>query len=102
MRSVAWAIAVLLNVALAAAFAPAPFEAATPPSVRTFSVITVALLVAIVVLLALVRFKRLPKWGSRAMRLLCVVLPAIWLLGSLDSGIVSGQELLSLVLISAF
>jgi hypothetical protein len=35
------------------------------------------------------------------MRYLCLFLPLLWLLGSLDHGILSGQEILSVVVVAA-
>jgi len=49
-------------------------------------------LVAAIGLLLLARLRRLPAKGSRVMGALCLAVPVLWLVGSLDRGIVSGQE----------
>jgi hypothetical protein len=102
MRTIGWLVAVLLNCTLVLAFAPAIFEGDAPAEARAVGAVVVLLGLAIVGLLLLARLARLPSWGSQAMRYLCISFPVLWLLGSLDHGILSGQELVSIAFICVF
>lgn len=102
MRTVGWLVALLLNCAVVVAFAPSVFEVDAPAKARAISAGATLVFLSIAVLLALARLARLPSWGSQAMLYLCISVPVLWLLGSLDHGILSGQEVLSVLLISLF
>jgi hypothetical protein len=102
MRTLGWLTALLLNGAPVFAFVPTIFEDGAPAQARALGAIVVVLGLAIVGLLLSARLARLPSWGALAMRYLCTSLPVLWLLGSLDHGILSGQELLSIVLVWVF
>lgn len=102
MRTVGWLVALLLNCALVSAFAPSLFQSSAPIEARAVCAVMVLFGLAIASLLVLARLARLPSWGGQAMRYLCVLLPVLWLVGSFDRGILSGQELLSVALVSIF
>lgn len=102
MRTLAWLVAILLNVAAAVAFAAPAFDEGVTAMERLGLVALATLFLAITTLLVLARFSRLPRWGDRATRYLCASLPVLWLVGSLDGGVLSGQEAWSVLLISLF
>jgi hypothetical protein len=102
MRTVGWLVALLLNCAVVAAFAPSVFEVEAPAKARAIGAGVTLVFLSIAVLLALARLARLPSWGPQVMLCLCISLPVLWLLGSLDHGILSGQEFLSVLFISLF
>ena len=91
MRTLGWLIALLVNCAVIAAFAPSMFEG------DIVGFVVSALFAAIGVLLVAARVKRLPSWGHAAMKLLCWAVPVLALVASLDYGMVSGQEVYSLI-----
>ncbi|MBI5007585.1 MAG: hypothetical protein HZB95_10765 [Nitrosomonadales bacterium] len=91
MRTLGWLIALLVNCAVIAAFAPSMFEG------DIVGFVVSALFAAIGVLLVAARVKRLPSWGHVAMKLLCWAVPVLALAASLDYGMVSGQEVYSLI-----
>lgn len=52
---------------------------------------------SVVMLLVLAAVRRVPNWGFAAMRWLTIVVPVLWLLAALDTGRVSGQEIVFLL-----
>ena len=102
MRTTGWLIALVLNCAAIALFAPGLFEVGAPAQGRVIGGGIAALFLAVTVLLVLARFSHLPSWGPQVMRYLCASIPVLWAIGSLDHGILSGLELLSVVFISLF
>ena len=100
VRTVGWLTVLILNVALAVAFAPSVFESGTPATTRVIGGAVVATFVGVSALLLLIRVGKLPSWGAAAMRVSCLGIPAIWLIGALDRGIVSGLEAASVVFVS--
>lgn len=102
MRTLGWLVALLLNGVVVAAFASSAFEPGAPAKARAIGAAVAFLFLAIAALLLLARLSRLPAWGSRAMGGLCCSLPVLWLLGSLDHGILSGHEVLSVLFVSLF
>ena len=91
MRTLGWLIALLVNFGVIAAFVPSMFDG----DIVGFAVS--ALFAAIGALLVAARVKHLPSWGYTAMKLLCWAVPVFWLAGSLDYGMISGQEFYSLI-----
>ena len=102
MRTTGWLIALVLNCAVIAICAPAIFEVGAPAQGRIVGGGIAALFLAVAYLLVAARFSRLPSWGPQVMRYLCASIPVVWVIGSLDHGILSGLELLSVVFISLF
>jgi hypothetical protein len=102
MRTAGWLIALVLNCAVIAIFVPALFEVGAPAQGRIVSGGIVALFLAVVFLLVAARFSRLPSWGTQVMRYLCASIPVVWAIGSLDYGMLSGLEWLSVVFIALF
>jgi hypothetical protein len=100
MRTLGWLVALVLNAAVAVVFAPSVADTNAPASARTIGALVVLLFAAIVGVLLAARMGHLPSWGGRAMRVLVLCVPAAWFLGSLDRGIVSSQEVLSIVVVS--
>ncbi len=100
MRTAFWLVGLLLHVGLMSALVFAAFD--QEMSIKELAVcLSLALLfLAFALLLVLQKLHRLPLWGSRAMKYLCFGLPVLWLLGSLDHGIVSGLEIGSIVAVS--
>jgi len=96
MRTLSWVIALLVSFSVIAAFLPSAFNG----DIVGFSVSS--LFTAIGALLVAARIKRLPSWGHATMKFLCWSVPVLALAGSLDYGIVSGQELFSLMLAVLF
>lgn len=101
MRTLLWAIALLANIAVAIGAGMLVVAADAPPMARLVALVLAVLAAGAALLLVLARFAHLPPWGALAMRIVCVAFPLLWLLGSLDHGILSGQELLSLVAVAA-
>jgi hypothetical protein len=102
MRTLGWFTALLLNGVVVFAALMLAVDSASPATVRTVACIVAALALSAVALLVLARLTRLPRWGSTAMRYVCLSFPVLWLLGSLDHGILSGQELLSVIVVAVF
>ena len=100
MRTVGWLAVLLLHFAIAAAFAPSVFESGAAVETRVIGAAVVATFVGVAALLVLERVGKLPSWGTSAMRVLCLGIPAIWLLGALDRGILSGLEAASVAFVS--
>jgi Ca2+/Na+ antiporter len=91
MRTLGWIIALLVNLGVIAAFAPSMFYG------DIVGFVVSALFAAICTLLVVARVQHLPSWGHTAMKLLCWAAPVLWLAGSLDYGMISGQEFYSLI-----
>lgn len=91
MRTFVWLIALLVNSAVIAAFSNSMLAG------DIVGFIVSALFVAIGVLLVAARVERLPSWGHAAMKLLCWAVPVLSLVASFDYGMVSGQEVYSLI-----
>lgn len=96
MRTLIWVIALLVSFGVIAAFTPSMLNG----DIVGFAVSS--LFTAIGTLLVAARIKRLPSWGHATMKRLCWSVPVLALVGSLDYGIVSGQELFSLILAVLF
>ena len=99
MRTLGWLAVLVLNVAVAVPFASSVFESDVPAISRVIGGTVAAAFIGVSVLLLLVHVGKLPNWCKIAMRLFCVGIPAMWLLGALDNGIVSGLEAVSLVFV---
>ncbi len=102
MRTVGWLIALILNCSVIAVFSTSFFEIGAPAQERLLGGGIATLFLAVAVLLVLARFSRLPSWGPQVMRYLCASIPVLWAISSLDHGILSGLEFLSVVLIALF
>jgi hypothetical protein len=102
MRTLGWLCALLLNAALACVAILYVFEPEPSVSERAFAGAAATVLAFIVILLLLARFGSLPRWAPNAMRLVCAGVPLVFILGSLDLGIISGLEIISIVFASAF
>src|SRR5262245_13656034 len=100
MRTLGWIVAILVNGALAVAFLPGVTAPDVPIMTRLLTVLVVTGLATAVLFLLMARLRHVPSWLPRAMRYLCLSFPILWLVGSLDHGIVSGLELLSVVAIA--
>ena len=90
--SIALVNAALFLLGVAAALAPD-----VPVAGRVTSVAVSLGLLAIIGCLALKRIGRLPVWGCPTMRAACIMVPALWLIGSLDRGMISGLEWMSIL-----
>lgn len=101
MKTLGWLIVLLLNLGVATAFAPLVFEGDAPVQSRAVGTVVALLFFSISGLLITARFDRSPSWARSAMKLLCWAVPVLWLLGSLDYGMVSGHEFLSLFFAAA-
>ena len=99
MRTLGWLVALIANLAIAVCFAALVMDAESPLKVRAICAVIAVVFFAATFLLALAKASRLPSQGLKIMRYLCVAIPVLWLAGSLDSGTISGQELLSTLLI---
>ncbi|MBA3772012.1 MAG: hypothetical protein H0X13_05865 [Ramlibacter sp.] len=99
MKNLGLLLAVLLNgpFLILACIAAADRELEAAPRI-TAGLVTLALAAALVLLL-LVRVRRLPANGSRLMAYLCLAVPLLWLAGSMDRGIISGQEWAFLIVV---
>lgn len=100
MRTIVWFLALVINAAVAALFAPVVLNVHVLLVSRLAIAGVVSVLLAICALLVAVRLRRAPQWGSQTMRWLCAAGPMLWLLGSLDTGRVSGLELWSVLLMT--
>ena len=97
MKTLIWLLALFINLVVAMAFVPSVFEGDIPAQSRVVGAVIGLLFLAICGFLVAGRIHRLPVWGRSGMKLLCSAIPISWLLGSLDHGMVSGLEFLSLV-----
>lgn len=99
MKNLVLLFALLINgpFLVMAGFAAAESELDAAPRI-TAGLVTLALATSLVLLL-LARVRRLPSHGSRLMACLCLAVPLLWLVGSMDSGIISGQEWAFLVVV---
>lgn len=100
MRALFRLLALLLNGALGVTFVLVTLDGDETIMRRTVCGLIAMLFVSVAAFLAWVLLARLPVWGPRAMRYLCTSLPVAWLLGSFDHGILSGLEMMSVLLIS--
>lgn len=92
MRTLALLLIVFVNVALLLLAAGAALTPGIPVAGRvTGGAVSLGLLAAIACLL-LRRAGRLPPWGDLLMRVVCISVPSLWFLGSMDHTMVSGQE----------
>lgn len=98
MKSLIWLFALIINLVGAMAFVPSVFEADIPAHSRAIGAVIGLLLFMICGFLVAERIHRLPVWGHSGMKLLCSTIPVSWLLGSLDHGMISGLEFISLIL----
>ncbi|MBI5790581.1 MAG: hypothetical protein HZA63_03805 [Rhodocyclales bacterium] len=97
MKTLVWSLVLLINLAVAIAFTPSVFEGDIPAQSRAIGIVIGLLFLAICGFLIAARICRLPPWGRLGMKLLCSAIPLSWLLGSLDHGMISGLEFLSLI-----
>ena len=97
MKIVLWLLALLINLGVAMAFVPAVFESGIPAHSRALGAVIGSLFLAVCCFLVAGRIDRLPVWGRSGMKVLCSAIPLSWLLGSLDHGMISGLEFLSLI-----
>lgn len=100
IRTFGWLIVLVLNVALGLLPAALIVESDLPFAGRLTAGFAVVVVWAAVLLLISARVGRLPSWGISVMRWLCLSYAVLWLLGSLDNGILSGQELWSVFLVA--
>jgi len=91
MRRVIVALAVLVDV-FGIAMGFAHFIGEAPALVWVWGVVQVALFGALATLLVRPSVIAKPAQRTTVARVLCISLPALFLLGSLDHGIVSGHE----------
>ena len=106
MRTVICLFVALLNIAFAGiafagVFAAASLSAKVPATFYVAQVPLAVLATAAAALLVLARLGRQPSWGTAAMRIVCLGVPSVCLLGSLDYGILSDLELLLLLVVTA-
>jgi hypothetical protein len=91
MRTIIWLIALFANFGVIVAFAPSTLGG------DIVGLCVFGLLFAIGALLVAARLGHLPPWGHKVMLLLCFAVPLLAFVGSLDYGIISGQEFISLI-----
>jgi hypothetical protein len=91
MRTLSWLIALLANLGVIAGFVPSAIEG------DIVGISASALFLVIGVLLVAARLDHPPAWGHKAMLSLCLAVPVLAFVGSLDLGIISGQEFVSIV-----
>jgi hypothetical protein len=97
MRTLIWSLVLLVNLAIAVAFAPSVFEPDLPAQSRFIAALVGMLFSTVFGFLIAARHFSLPIWGRSMMKLLCSAIPLSFLLGSLDSDKISGQESISLI-----
>lgn len=100
MKTLVWLLALILNLVVATAFVPSVFEGGIPAQSRAIGAVIGLLFLAVCGFLIAARIHRLPVWGRSGMKLLCSAIPLSWLLGSLDHGMISGLEFLSLIFVA--
>lgn len=100
MRNLAWIGALLINIAGGSIFALGVFASGAPLRARVFGAVFAVAFLAIAALLLVVRRTRIQAWRTRLMQVLCIGVPVVWLLGALDLGTVSGQELASFLVVA--
>ena len=100
LRTIAWLTAVFVNASVVATFAFSALEIGTSTKDRIIGFAVAAIFLAVVAFLVSARVSSLPSWGAFVMHCLCIGIPFLWLLASLDYGIVSGKEILSVLLVS--
>lgn len=91
MQTLCWLIALLANLGVIAAFASSAFEG------HIVGISASALFLVIAALLVAARLGHPPAWGHKVMLSLCLAVPVLAFVGSLDLGIISGQEFVSIV-----
>jgi hypothetical protein len=97
MKTFVWSLVLLGNLAVALAFASLVFKGDITSESSIMGIIFGLLFFAICGMLIAARINCVPPWGRLGMKLLCSAVPLSWLLGSLDSGMISGLELISLI-----
>lgn len=96
MKTFVWLVTLLLNVCVLVTFGASMFEGDVSIETRMLSIVVVVVFLAICWLLVSVRLHHPSAWGISGMTLLCWAVPALWLAGSLDHGMISGLEFGSL------
>jgi len=92
MKTLALILVLLTNVSFLVLASVAAAEGELEAAPRLTAGLVALALSAALGLLLLARLRRLPAKGSRVMGGLCLAVPVLWLVGSMDRGIVSGQE----------
>ena len=95
MKTLGWLVALVGNFLISLAFIQPLLDAEAPLKVRAISAAIALVSFTATTLLILAKASRIPTHGLKIMRYLCFSIPVLWLLGSLDYGIISGQEFLS-------
>ena len=92
MKTLTVCVTVAVNAAFLFLAAVAAVTADVPLVGRVIGgAVAVSLLAGVTLLLA-GRFGKLPVRGYLVMRCVCLAVPLLWLFGSMDHGIISGQE----------
>jgi hypothetical protein len=99
MKTLALILVLLTNVPFLLMSGRAAAETEFEIASRIVAGIVALALAATIGLLLLAWLRSLPTNGSRVMGILCLGVPALWLVGSLDRGIVSGQEWAFLIVV---
>lgn len=102
MKTIFWAVVLLMNFAAIAAFGTALLDSRVPATAQIISVAFVAVFLTKSSLLVAARLNRTPSWAKTVMKVLCCGVPLLWLAGSFDHGMVSGLEVISVLFVALF
>lgn len=96
MRNFIWLVPLLANIGIIALYAPGALSGDMIASVVTilFGLISALLIAA--------RFGRVPPGGYVAMKVTCISVPLVAIVGSLDAGKISGLEFYAIVIAMLF
>ena len=95
-------VLILLNGVLGAAFTGVALDAETPLKLKLIYGSLAAAMWLATAALAACRLVKLSPRAVLAFRAWCIALPALFLLGSLDTGMISGQEFMAAIMIAGF
>gem|GEM_PF-2081266 len=101
VKTLALLCAVLLNAAFLAVAVMAAVTGEGSTIGRAVAAVIALALGGALTLLLMARLGKLPAPGFEVMRYLCLSVPVLWFAGSLDRGVISGQEWAFLLVVGA-
>lgn len=102
MRTLYWASVLMLDLAVIAILAPSIWASDVAPWNRVVAALVAVLFAALCAMLLFARLRTASSRAAFTMRVLCSAVPVLWLAGSFDHGMVSGLELVSVVLAALY
>ncbi len=90
MRTLFWFIVLLVNLGIVLSLTSSLLYG------ETIIILVFSLFISISILLLMVRMQKLPLWTYNLMQFLCVSIPVLGFIGSIDYGTFSGLEIASI------